>query len=89
MRKRNKAAELNLAEEQLEEVERMLIRRWEELKPEWEIVIISLPKNDAELRKKILDCIIKQTDDRALHRSSVCFYYSSISASEPSSSQQS
>lgn len=59
MRKRNKAAELNLTEEQLEEVERMLIRRWEELKPDWEIVIISLPKNNAELRKKILAQVMK------------------------------
>ena len=59
MSKRNKFAELNLAEEKLEEVERMLIRRWDELNPEREIVIISLPKNDAEIRKKILDQVTK------------------------------
>lgn len=59
MRKRNKSTELKLAEEQLEEIERMLIRRWDELNPEQEIVIISLPKNDAEMRKKVLAQVTK------------------------------
>lgn len=59
LRKTNKSTELKLAEEQLGEVERMLIRRWDELDPEREIVMISLPKNDAEMRKKILAQVTK------------------------------
>ena len=49
------AEELNW--DDMEELERLLIRRWKQLCPEWELVIISLPLNDPNQRKKILDSV--------------------------------
>ena len=55
MKKAHSFDEENLTQESIEEVEHMLIRRWKQLYPEWEMVIISLPKNDAQMRKRILE----------------------------------
>lgn len=50
----DKINEEELNWEDLSELERILIRRWKQLYPEWEVVIGSLPLNDPDQRKKFL-----------------------------------
>ena len=55
MNKIYKFDEQELEHEDLEELERVLLRGWGRLYPETEVVIVSLPKYDPVERKRILD----------------------------------
>ena len=54
-----------LTRDDLESLERILIRRWKQLYPEWEIVILSLPREDREQRFRILSHLMETYTSQA------------------------
>ena len=49
----------DLTYKELEKMERMLLQAWNHLDPHSELIIVSVPRNDPEERKRILEHILK------------------------------